>query len=162
MHFRLPIVVTLISGLTMAACGGSDTAGGTGGTSNGNNSTAAQAFIGAWSPTRTVNLTCNNQSVPTTLDQTLEWKAGDGADLVASMASCTLKANVVNQVATALSGQTCNISELGLTLNLTFTSYTFTLGADGKTASDLSSGSGTVSGLPCQYTESGTYTKQGN
>ncbi len=166
---RLPASIAFVSlfGWMIAACGGSSSDGGTSGAGGTPVSGDRDKFVAVWAPStpRTTQVTCAGFNVPATLTQTLEWKLSDSSDLVGGMAGCSLKANIANNVASVLPGQVCALTD-PIPLTLTFTSYTFTLGADGTTATDASQGTAKVTylgqQLDCTYSETGQYSKQAN
>lgn len=95
----------------------------------------------------------------------LTWAAGTTSDLTETKASstCALNADVSGSTATALPNQPCMQTESGIPVTINFTSYTFVLGADGQTATETASGTGTATEagqkITCTYSETASYTK---
>jgi hypothetical protein len=169
-RFLVSVAVVSLSGL-IAACGGSTSesgAGGGGAGGGGGGSVDRSKFVGVWVPStgRNAQVTCpsiGSFSAPFT--DSLEWKLGDGSGLVGSIAGCSLKASVANNVATVTPGQVCELTS-PYTMSVTFSNYVFTLNADGTTASDTSTGTGRASvlgqTLDCQYSATTQYAKKAN
>jgi hypothetical protein len=105
-----------------------------------------------------------NDTQPVT--DNLTWGAGVGADLVQTSGSCVFKANVTASTASALPSQSCTAMEGTTTATISFSAYTFALGADGLTATESASGTATIidSGitLVCSYSETASYQKIAN
>lgn len=126
------------------------------------------AFIGTWAPTYgTTTLTCATQEMTQPVSGSDTWRAGSDSDLIQppdpSSGGCSLRANVSGAIATALPNQTCTQSMAGTRIDLTISSYRFTVSADGQTAIEVGRGSGvvTTSGTSntCTYREMATYSR---
>jgi hypothetical protein len=139
---------------------GSRDAGGSGDTAGGN-----ARFIGTWRPTSgNVTFVCAGINMPQTVTANLTAALGTTSDLVLQTnGSCSVRANVAGNLATALAGQTCNLAMGAITAMLTFSKYTFTLSADGLTATETASGNAMVSQggptISCTYSETASYQK---
>ncbi|HEY5283912.1 MAG TPA: hypothetical protein VIM14_14065 [Polyangia bacterium] len=151
------LLVSLLGVLvaTSAACGSNDT------------TTHASSFVGTWHPTSgTTTLTCAGTPSTSSVTDNLTWGAGVGADLVQTSGSCMLKANVTSSTASALPSQTCTEAAGTATVVLAVAAYTFSLSADGLTATESVSGSATVSqgGLTetCTFSGLASYQKIAN
>jgi hypothetical protein len=125
------------------------------------------AFVGTWTLTSgTIILTCGGypSTSQLTSSETL-WQQGTTSDLVQPASTgggCALLANVSGNTATALPNQTCSSSSGPDTINLTLSTYTFVLGSDHTTATEIGLGSAVISGPTsesCTYSERATYTK---
>jgi hypothetical protein len=125
------------------------------------------AFIGTWTA-KSGTATLNCAGTPSTSQVTGDtvWQRGTTSDLIQPASSgggCALLANVSGNTATGLPNQTCSMSSGSDTINLTLSTYTFVLGSDHTTATEMGSGTGVVSGggtsLSCTYSETATYSK---
>jgi hypothetical protein len=122
-------------------------------------------FAGIWHPSSgTVTLICPTGTTTVTVTDNLTWTKGASSDLVQTSAgtSCVLNADITGGTATALPSQSC--TETGtLTLVINLSAYTFSLGADGQTATESTSGSAVESeagaSQTCTYSESAIYSK---
>ena len=176
---RKTLMLVAVGGLmAMAgACGSSSNKGGTGGSpgvggmtggvggSPGGN--ALSRFTGTWHPSSgTVTFLCSGVNDTQPVTDNLTWGAGVGADLVQTSGSCVFKANVTASTASALPSQSCTAMEGTTTLTISFSAYTFSLGADGLTATESASGTATLidSGVTavCSYSETASYQKIAN
>jgi len=148
--------------LTAGACGG------------GSEGKDVGAFVGVWTPTSgNIMYTCAGQSV-TVASTALTWAVGTSSDLIqtAPGSSCVMHADISANTATETGTQTCVIpgtDDYGdsITDSLSFTAYTFVLGADGRTATENFSGTlletdDTVgTSVTCTMSETGaSYQKQ--
>lgn len=133
--------------------------------SSGDGSNAGK-FIGIWHPTSgTITTTCPGFPVDTQqATENLTWSKGATSDLVSTdSTNCILNANITGSTATGM-GVPCTVGDgLGGTAMLTVTSYTFSLSADGNTATE--NGSGTFvdnnngSTITCTINISASYQK---
>jgi hypothetical protein len=129
-------------------------------------SIAAMAFVGTWARSGTQTVTCP-MGPPTmnpisgdlviVLGQTNDTIVGSQPD------GCITVYSVSGNVATAMAGQSCNVTtEGGVAETITVDSRTLTLSADGK--SMMSMGTSTIdktaTGTMCMARASGTYTKR--
>jgi hypothetical protein len=158
------LLVSLLGVLvaTSAACGSNDTTTPADSGASGNS-----RFVGTWHPTSgTTTLTCAGTPSTSSVTDNLTWGAGVGADLVQTSGSCMLKANVTSSTASALPSQTCTEAVGTATVVLAVAAYTFSLSADGLTATESVSGSATVSqgGLTetCTFSGLASYQKIAN
>jgi hypothetical protein len=153
--------VLAISTVVLAggACGSSDKTGSPDAGATGNS-----RFVGIWHPTSgSVTYNCGGAITPDTVTDNLTWAAGVGSDLVQTSGSCVVKANVVSSTASALPSQTCNIQSGTTNITIALAAYTFSLSADGLTATESASGNATLSDsgltVTCTYNETASYTK---
>jgi hypothetical protein len=170
--------LTLILGV-VAGCGsgsstkgtGGTTGGGTGGSTGGGTGGSTgglSRFVGTWHPTSgTTTLICAGQPTVDQVTSNLTWAAGVSPNTVVQTdGTCVLNANVTGSTAAALPSQSCTQMMSGLSLTLTFSAYTFSLSADGMTATENASGNATVfeGGVTviCSYSESAGYQKISN
>lgn len=119
-----------------------------------------QAFIGTWipMPSSEITLTCAGQTMNDQVTDNATWQMGVTSDLVQppDASGCTLLANVSGKIATGLPNQKCNQA----TFNLSISSYSFSVGADGTTANESATGTAmATNGASCTYSERATYTK---
>jgi hypothetical protein len=123
-----------------------------------------QTFIGTWTlGSGTTTLTCSGVVTTEQVTKNVVWQTGTTSDLMqpadSAASGCDLLANASGKIATASPNQTC--SKMGT--DLTISMYTFTVGSNGTSATESSSGTKTVStagvGTTCTYTETATYTK---
>jgi len=163
MHVSISRVLRVLAiGMVMAAggaCGSSDKAA-----SPDSGPTGNSRFVGTWHPTSgTITYNCGGVITPDTVTDNLTWAAGVGADLVQTAGSCVFKANVVSSTASALPSQSCNMQSGTTNITLALAAYTFSLSADGLTATESASGNATLSDsgvtLTCTYNETASYTK---
>ncbi|MEP6654830.1 MAG: hypothetical protein ABJA82_15815 [Myxococcales bacterium] len=124
-------------------------------------------FIGTWKPTSgTLTTTCAGQSSTDAVTDNTVWAAGISSDLVQTDGSCALMANVTGSTASALPSQSCTQMSGTTTATLSTTAYTFSLSADGQTATE--SGSGILSGnsggvaVSCSISITAAYQKIAN
>jgi hypothetical protein len=149
----------------VGACGGSSSSG----TDSGTGASGLSRFVGTWHPT-SGNTTVTCAGVPDTeaVTDNLTWGAGVGADLVQTSGSCVFKANVTSSTAAGLPSQSCTQSLGTGTLTIALANYTFSLSADGLTATESASGSATLNNsatgatITCTYSELASYQKIAN
>jgi hypothetical protein len=113
--------------------------------------------------------TCNGGNNGTSsITDKITWTKGVSSDLLYSGPNCTVAANYSNGTASWVAGATCTVvnAATGQTDVFNFSSYSWTLGASGTTATVA--GMATVqvtaggSAETCTITISGTYNKVGN
>lgn len=147
--------------LTLGAC----SSGGGGGNVN--------KFVGLWSPTGGMfTITCSGTPMTSGVTDPLTWTAGSTSDLVQTIpgTACVFHADVTSLTASGIPGQTCQVDSTfqgdSITDRLGFTAYTFSLSADGLTATESYSGTDaktdntTGQSANCTFTQQATYTKQ--
>jgi len=147
--------------LTLGACGS--------GSGGGN----VNKFVGLWSPTGGMfTITCAGSPTTNGVTDTLTWTAGTTSDLVQTIpgTSCVFHADVTSLTASGVPGQTCQVDQViqgdSVTDRLAFTAYTFSLSADGLTASESYSGTDaetdntTGQSVNCTFTQQAMYSKQ--
>ncbi len=126
--------------------------------------TDLQTFIGTWTlVSGTTMLTCSGVVMTEQVTMNVVWQAGTTSDLMqpadSTASGCALLANASGKIATASPNQTCGKMGTDLTISM----YKFTVGSNGTSATESSSGTKTVStagvGTTCTYTETATYTK---
>ena len=130
-------------------------------------------FVGVWAPSSgTFTVTCNGQANTSQVTDTETWAAGTTSDLVQTIpgTSCVFHADVTASTATGVPGQTCQVDQIiggdSVTDRLSFTAYTFSLSADGLTATESYSGNDaetdntTGQSINCTFTQQATYSKQ--
>jgi hypothetical protein len=153
-------MVGLVSVLALGACGGGggEEGGGLG------------RFVGTWRATAgTVTTICPGLGTFTdALTGNAVWSEGVGSDLVSltALTTCPLMAEVTSSTASGVPGQACTASDgAGGTSTVTFNGYTFVVSADGRTATENSSGQITFvadgASVICSFNESGSYEKIG-
>src|ERR1700759_278801 len=122
--------------LALGACGSSS--GGGGGVSK---------IKGTWQPTTYLaTIDCGaNGSVSENVGSNVMWGTGTTADLIQTEtgSNCVIYADVTGYTASAVAGQTCLIPDDGMgdSINISLSSYTFSLSADYQTATEAGSGS---------------------
>jgi len=125
-------------------------------------------FKGTWQPTTYMaTITCGGTPTVENTGDNVTWNSGISTDLVQTdpTTNCVLDANVTGETASATSGQTCAIQDAnGDNILLNVSQYTFSLSADGQTATEAASGTANVtftdgSAEVCQYSESASYHK---
>lgn len=147
--------------LTLGACG----SGGGGGNVN--------KFVGVWGLSGgTFTFTCAGQATTSQATGNVTWAVGATSDLVQTIpdTQCVFHANVAGMTASGVPGQTCivntNTGGDSITDQLSFTAYTFSLSADGLTATENYSGNDAktdnTSGASenCTFTQQASYSKQ--
>ena len=146
-----PVLVVLCAALS--GCGSDDSKSSGGG----------DKFTGTWNVTGgsvILGGDCGNQT--TALTGTVVFTKGSTSDLIATIEDCPLKFDVRGNSASALSGQTCTVSDSGVTGTLTYQSVVVT-STDGKVATISGNGviSATVAGtaVTCTETVSGNLQK---
>jgi len=166
-ELRRPVVVVacLIVGLSLG-CGGSDGLTTDGGGPGGGDAGALQLFIGTWHPTTgSLTLTCAGQAQTDTNPTDTIWEKGTTSDLLQppDSSGCTFLANASGRTAVGVPNQSCTQGMGSDSLQLTVTSYMFTVGASGTTATESGSGTAVVTtggtAVSCTLTESASYTK---
>lgn len=158
---RIISKVMLVSALAcLGACGGGSSGGG-----------GVAKIKGTWQPTSYMStITCPgfNPNVQNTGSNVI-WSMGTISDVVQTdtTTSCVILADVTGYTASARPGQSCLTHDaLGDTINVTLTSYTFSLSADFQTAAEAGSGSAQVTftdgtASVCVYSLSAAYHKIG-
>jgi ABC-type glycerol-3-phosphate transport system substrate-binding protein len=147
------ILMVAVAGVALQACGG-----GGGGAAN------TSKFVGIWHPTSgTFTFTCPSGNDTVAVTDNLTWAKGVTSDLVSTDSSnCIINAKITASTASG-SGPACTIIDSGLTEMLTVTAYTFSLSADGQTATESGMGTVVVSGggstETCQVSLSAIYMK---
>jgi hypothetical protein len=164
--------IVALSGLLAGsgACGGSSDSGDSGaGGKGGGGGAGISRFVGTWHPTSgNTTVTCAGTPYTDAVVDNLSWGAGVGADLVQTSGTCVFKANVTASTAAALPSQSCTESSGTGALTVTLAAYTFSLGADGLTATESASGSAVVNDsatgqtVTCTYSELASYQKIAN
>jgi hypothetical protein len=127
-------------------------------------------FVGTWRPVSGTTTTICPGYTPETAPVTtnLVWSPGVGADLVSTDAtSCAWMADVTNQTAAGVPGQSCITPDgQGGTYTVVVSGYTFVISADGRTATENGSGQITYVGggatVICTFTGTASYEKIGN
>src|SRR5688572_17280611 len=127
-------------------------------------------FVGTWRPVSgTLTTSCPGYTPETSpITTNVIWSPGVGADLVSTDGStCVLMADVTNQTAASVPGQSCTVPDgQGGTYTIATTGYTFVISADGRTATENGSGQITFVGggatLICTFTGTASYEKIGN
>ncbi len=156
-------VKAILIGLTftLGACGS--------GSGGGN----VNKFVGVWSPTAgTFTFTCAGQPTTSQASGNVVWTAGTTSDLVQTIpdTQCVFHADVTGTTASGVPGQTCivntNTGGDSITDQLSFIAYTFSLSADGLTATENYSGNDaktdntTGASENCTFTQQASYSKQ--
>jgi hypothetical protein len=150
-------VLGLVSVLAMSACDG-----GEGGDSD--------QFVGTWRAiSGSVTRICPGGAPSTeAVISDVVWISGGSSDLAAAsvLTPCRLKANVTGATASGDPGPTCMQSDgADGSMMVTFTSYTFVISTNGRTATENSSGQvihvdrGTA--IACAFNESASYQRIG-
>jgi len=149
----------LVSALAvLGACGGGSGGGG------------IAKIKGTWMPTTYLStVTCGGIASTQNVGSNIVWSMGTTSDLIQTEAgsTCVLLADVTGYTASAIPGQSCVQSDaVGDVINITLTSYTFSLSADYQTATEAGSGSAFVtftdgSSATCVYSLQATYHKIG-
>jgi len=149
----------LVSALAvLGACGGGSGGGG------------ITKIKGTWQPTSYLStITCAGGTSTQNVGSNIMWSMGTTSDLIQTEAgsTCVIHADVTGYTATALAGQTCLTGDAdGDVINITLTSYTFSLSADYQTATESGSGSALVnftdgSSATCVYSLQAAYHKIG-
>jgi hypothetical protein len=147
--------------LTLGACG------------SGGGSGNINKFLGVWSPTGGMyTVTCAGTPQTSQVTDTETWVAGTTSDLVQTIpgTSCVFHADVTALTAVGVPNQTCQVDSVvqgvSVTDRLSFTAYTFSLSADGLTATESYSGTdnatnnSTGQSLNCTFTQQAMYAKQ--
>ena len=125
-------------------------------------------FKGTWQPTTYMaTITCGGTPDVVNTGDNITWSGGVSTDLVQTdpTTNCVLDADVTGETASAISGQTCTVHDSsGDNIVLNLPQYTFSLSADGQTATEASSGTANVTftdgtATVCQYSESASYHK---
>jgi len=147
--------------LALGACGGGSSGG------------AGIAKIkGTWQPTTYLaTVDCGaNGSVSENVGSNVMWSMGTTSDLIQTDTSsnCVIHADVTGYTASAIAGQTCLIPNDGSgdSINISLSSYTFSLSADYQTAQESGSGSALVTfangaSATCVYQLQAAYHKIG-
>jgi hypothetical protein len=124
----------------------------------------ATGFVGTWARSGTQTVTCNGTTMMTSFtgDLVLTLGASSGSITGTTPDGCVANYAVSGNVATAMPGQTCNVTTSGGVAEvLTIESRTFTLSADGNTLTE--GGSETIDkvqvGIMCSAASTGTYTR---
>jgi hypothetical protein len=149
----VPLLGVLLA--TSGACGSNSTASTA---DSGSAGSGLSRFVGTWHPSSgSITYTCSGATQTDPVVANLTWGAGVGADLVQTGGTCLLKANVTSSTASGLPSQSCTETSGTATIVLAVAAYTFSLSADGLTATESASGSATYSdsGLTTTCTFSG-------
>lgn len=155
-------------GALFLGCGGSSTpAPAGGGGMVGTGMTGVSKFVGTWHPTSgTITILCAGVNQTMTVTDNLTWAAGVGADIVQTSGGCALKANITGTTGSALPSQMCTEMDGTTTTIISLSAYTFSLSADGQTATENASGNAMVSdsglSVTCSYSETAGYQKIAN
>lgn len=140
----------------------------------GDGESASDAFIGTWTYNTgsTSNLDCpdnafDNNDILSGSFQVAEGTMSDLISIPQSGDKCpAIRYDVNGKVATIQPSQTCMYTENGVMVNGAYGTGTFTLSADGKTATGSGTGSVILSGaagsVTCSLTSSISATKAGN
>ncbi|MEO5768377.1 MAG: hypothetical protein ABIS92_08500 [Polyangia bacterium] len=136
-------------------------------TLDGGDGKSLSRFIGTWKPTTgTGTTTCAGQSSTKPVTDNTVWAAGVSSDLVQTDGSCALLANVTGSTASALPSQSCTQMDGTTTATLSVTAYTFSLSADGQTATESGSAAitGNIGGVAasCSFLITAAYQKIAN
>jgi hypothetical protein len=149
----------------IGACGGSSSSG----SDSGTGASGLSRFVGTWHPTSgNTTITCAGTPYISAVTDNLTWGAGVGADLVQTTGPCVFKANVTASTGVGLPSQSCSMNTASGTVTIALAAYTFSLGADGLTATESESGSATGNNpttgatVTCTYSESASYQKIAN
>jgi uncharacterized protein (DUF2147 family) len=143
------------------------------GLSCGSNDKDLSKFVGVWGqPAGTYTIMCTGLGTSTTqVTGTETWSTSSTSDLVQTIpdTTCVFHANASASTASGVSGQSCVINAtttngIAYTETMNFTSYTFVVSPDGKTATENFAGNATdnAAGVTysCTFTQTASYTKQ--
>jgi len=145
---------------TSVACGSNDSSSPA---DSGTGASGLSRFVGTWHPSSgSITYICAGQTFTDPVVENITWGAGVGADLVQTSGTCVWKANVTASTASALPSQSCTEVDGTTTTVLAVGAYTFSLSADGLTATESASGTATISdsGLTTTCTFSGLVSYQ--
>jgi len=151
------LLVALL-GVFVAAAGACGSNGTSASPDSGTAASGLSRFVGTWHPTSgSITYNCSGTTQTDPVVDNLTWGAGVGADLVQTSGTCVFKANVTASTASALPSQSCTEVTGTTTVVLAVAAYTFSLSADGTTATESASGTATLSdsGLTATCTFSG-------
>lgn len=151
------ILLALVAASTLSGCGGDD---------------GSAAFIGTWQygAGSTTTLTCTGTAPRVSNNTgTFQLAAGTESDIIevpdAGDTCAPTKFNISGSTATVVPGQSCTTMDAGRTTVASLSSYTLTLGADGKSLTLTANGSATVTGttsVTCTISLMANATKVGN
>lgn len=149
--------------IALACCAGACGGGGGG--------SGVTRMKGTWRPTTYSSVVDCGSAVSTdSVGGDVVWSLGTDTDLIqtAAKTGCTIKADVMGATARILAAQLCVVyDDAGDEFDITTNAYSFTLGSNPQTATEVGSGTAVVTFTPdgavfsCPYSLQATYTKVG-